>query len=133
MGVALVVVGTGPRVGRSGVIELGGRVAMARLFSGLLGISPLVVFGGSCHLPLFHPASGALRCFHAPSRVAGGVPGFLFYFILFISWGVFCVRVLCVCGCCVCAGVACVRVVSVGGVLWVFYPSFPLFLLWHAA
>ena len=102
------VVGTGPRVGRMGVIELGGRVAVTQLFSGLLGISPLVIFGGSCRLPLVHPVSrGALQCFHAPSGVVGGVLGFiLFYFIFCFYFIIYCLGGF-VCGCCVCAGCRC--------------------------
>ena len=73
------------------MIELGGRVAVARLFS------------------LFHPVSGALRCIHVPSRVVGGVPGFfIFYFYLFLF--IFYFLLLFGGGspvCCVCAGCRC--------------------------
>ena len=102
------VVGTGPRVGRMGVIELGGRVAVTRLFSGLLGISPLVIFGGELSSSVGPSGlKGSTSMFPRSVWGSGWCPRvyfilFCFVFILlFIVWGGF------VCGCCVCAGCRC--------------------------
>ena len=106
MGVALVIVCTGPRVGalrrdRARWTCRGGSVVFR-----VTGHQSAGNFRGGCHLPLFHPVSGALCCFHVPSRVVGGVPGFFFFIFIFIFIFIFYFYyflggfscVLCVCG-----------------------------------